>query len=52
MQNLAESWHSAKVVRTRDKVSFFFSVMSLLVSALLFGLAPQYASLRILYVWW
>ncbi|KAG1756090.1 hypothetical protein EDB19DRAFT_1902266 [Suillus lakei] len=42
MQNLVESWHSAKVVRTRDKVSFFFSVMSLLVSALLFGLAPQW----------
>ncbi|KAG1857258.1 hypothetical protein C8R48DRAFT_607482 [Suillus tomentosus] len=42
MQNLAESWHSAKVVRTRDKLSFFFSVMSLLVSALLFGLAPQW----------
>ncbi|KAG1773853.1 hypothetical protein EDD22DRAFT_3509 [Suillus occidentalis] len=42
MQALVESWHSAKVVRTRDKVSFFFSVMSLLVSALLFGLAPQW----------
>ncbi|KAG2071950.1 hypothetical protein BDR04DRAFT_1097613 [Suillus decipiens] len=42
MQNLVESWHSAKVVRTRDKVSFFFGVMSLLVSALLFGLAPQW----------
>lgn len=42
MQNLTESWHSAKVVRTRDKVSFFCSVMSLLVSALLFGLAPQW----------
>jgi hypothetical protein len=42
MQTLAESWHSAKVVRTRDKVSFFFGVMSLLVSALLFGLAPQW----------
>ncbi|KAG2148065.1 hypothetical protein DEU56DRAFT_108503 [Suillus clintonianus] len=42
MQNLVESWHSAKVVRTRDKLSFFFGVMSLLVSALLFGLAPQW----------
>lgn len=42
MQSLVSSWHSAKVVRTRDKVSFFFSVMSLLVSALLFGMAPEY----------
>lgn len=45
MQTLAASWHSAKVVRTRDKVTFFLGVMSLLVSAFLFGLAPQYASL-------
>lgn len=45
MQSLVTSWHSAKVVRTRDKVSFFFGVMSLLVSALLFGMAPQYAHL-------
>ncbi|KAG8218337.1 hypothetical protein J3R82DRAFT_3952 [Butyriboletus roseoflavus] len=42
MQSLMTSWHSAKVVRTREKVSFFFGVMSLLVSALLFGLAPQW----------
>ncbi|KAG1753674.1 uncharacterized protein EDB91DRAFT_1234105 [Suillus paluster] len=42
MQSLVESWHSAKVVRTRDKVTFFFGVMSLLVSALMFGLAPQW----------
>lgn len=42
MQTLVTSWHSAKVVRTREKVSFFFGVMSLLVSALLFGMAPEY----------
>ncbi|KAI6122806.1 hypothetical protein EV401DRAFT_1318071 [Pisolithus croceorrhizus] len=42
MQTLVNSWHSAKVVRTREKVSFFFGVMSLLVSALLFGLAPEW----------
>ncbi|KAF9246898.1 hypothetical protein BU15DRAFT_38475 [Melanogaster broomeanus] len=42
MQSLVSSWHSAKVVRTREKVSFFFGVMSLLVSALLFGMAPQW----------
>jgi len=41
MQTLVASWHSAKVVRTRDKVTFFLGVMSLLVSAFLFGLAPQ-----------
>lgn len=45
MQSLVTSWHSAKVVRTRDKISFFFGVMSLLVSALLFGMAPQYERL-------
>ncbi|KAH7888065.1 hypothetical protein F5I97DRAFT_1805925 [Phlebopus sp. FC_14] len=42
MQSLVSSWHSAKVVRTRDKVTFFFGVMSLLVSALLFGMAPEW----------
>ncbi|KAH7931377.1 hypothetical protein BV22DRAFT_1108796 [Leucogyrophana mollusca] len=42
MASLVTSWHSAKVVRTREKISFFFGVMSLLTSALLFGLAPQW----------
>ncbi|KIK99702.1 hypothetical protein PAXRUDRAFT_465508 [Paxillus rubicundulus Ve08.2h10] len=42
MQSLVSSWHSAKVVRTREKVSFFCGVMSVLVSALLFGMAPQW----------
>ncbi|KAE9410405.1 hypothetical protein BT96DRAFT_871272 [Gymnopus androsaceus JB14] len=42
MTKLASSWQSAKVVRTREKISFFFGVMSLLISALLFGLAPQW----------
>ncbi|KAN0097781.1 Protein of unknown function (DUF2838) domain containing protein [Tylopilus felleus] len=42
MQSLVTSWHSTKVVRTREKVSFFFGVMSLLVSALLFGMAPEW----------
>ena len=41
MQSLVTSWQSAKVVRTREKVSFFFGVMSVLVSALLFGMAPE-----------
>ena len=41
MTRLAASWQSAKVVRTREKVSFFFGVMSLLLSALMFGIAPQ-----------
>jgi len=40
--SLATAWQSAKVVRTRDKISFFFGVMSLVFSALLFGLAPEY----------
>ncbi|KAJ7755670.1 hypothetical protein DFH07DRAFT_486222 [Mycena maculata] len=42
MTTLATSWQSAKVVRTKAKVSFFFGVMSLLVSALLFGMAPEF----------
>ncbi|KAF8351260.1 hypothetical protein F5887DRAFT_875456 [Amanita rubescens] len=42
MTRLSASWQSAKVVRTREKVSFFFGVMSVLISALLFGMAPQY----------
>ncbi|THH20281.1 hypothetical protein EW146_g1039 [Bondarzewia mesenterica] len=42
MTSLATAWQSARVVRTRDKISFFFGVMSVLVSALLFGLAPEY----------
>ena len=33
--------HSTKVVRTREKVSFLFGVMNVLVSALMLGMAPQ-----------
>jgi hypothetical protein len=46
MASLTASWHSAKVVRTRDKISFFIGVMSLLISALLFGMAPEYVDPR------
>lgn len=42
MTGLAASWQSAKVVRTREKVSFFFGVMNLVISALMFGMAPQW----------
>ncbi|KAK2466381.1 hypothetical protein APHAL10511_002023 [Amanita phalloides] len=42
MTRLSASWQSAKLVRTREKVSFFFGVMSVLTSALVFGMAPQY----------
>ncbi|KAI0058314.1 hypothetical protein BV25DRAFT_1872036 [Artomyces pyxidatus] len=42
MTSLATAWQSAKVVRTREKISFFVGVMSLLISALLFGLGPQW----------
>ncbi|KJA24609.1 hypothetical protein HYPSUDRAFT_117309, partial [Hypholoma sublateritium FD-334 SS-4] len=40
--SLQASWQSAKVVRTREKVSFFFGVMTLLLTALMFGMAPQW----------
>jgi hypothetical protein len=39
--SLSASWQSAKVVRTREKVSFFFGVMTLLFTALMFGIAPE-----------
>ncbi|KAF9535064.1 hypothetical protein CPB83DRAFT_227326 [Crepidotus variabilis] len=42
MASLSASWQSSKVVRTREKVSFFFGVMNLLFSALIFGIAPQW----------
>ncbi|KAJ7283428.1 hypothetical protein C8J57DRAFT_734828 [Mycena rebaudengoi] len=54
MTTLSSSWQSAKVVRTREKLSFFFGVMSLLFSALIFGLAPQWVhisyTLQLLYL--
>ncbi|TFK29327.1 hypothetical protein FA15DRAFT_664256 [Coprinopsis marcescibilis] len=42
LTSVLATWKSAQVVRTREKVSFFLGVMNLLVSALLFGLAPQW----------
>jgi len=42
MTSLSASWQSAKVVRTREKILFFFGVMNVLLSTLLFGLAPQW----------
>lgn len=44
MAHLMATWHSAKVVRTRDKLSFLFGVMTVLISALIFGMAPQCVS--------
>lgn len=43
MTSLAASWQSAKVIRTREKVSFFLGVMNLIFSSLIFAKAPQYA---------
>lgn len=40
MISLASAWRSSRVVRTREKFSFVFGVMSILLSALLFGLYP------------
>ncbi|EKM59425.1 uncharacterized protein PHACADRAFT_249903 [Phanerochaete carnosa HHB-10118-sp] len=42
MTSLTASWQSAKIVRTREKISFFLGVMSLLATALMFGSYPQY----------
>lgn len=41
MASLSNAWQSTKVVRTREKISFFLGVQSLLVTALLFGMAPE-----------
>lgn len=41
MTSLSAAWQSAKIIRTREKISFFIGVMSLLYTALIFGLAPQ-----------
>ncbi|KAI0092436.1 hypothetical protein BDY19DRAFT_983147 [Irpex rosettiformis] len=42
LTSLSATWHSAKTVRTREKITFFFGVMSLLSTALMFGMWPQY----------
>ncbi|PAV21114.1 integral to membrane [Pyrrhoderma noxium] len=42
MASLSTAWQSAKVVRTREKISFFFGVMSLLFTSLMFGMAPEW----------
>ncbi|EAU84937.1 hypothetical protein CC1G_00456 [Coprinopsis cinerea okayama7 len=42
LTSVLATWQSAQVVRTREKVSFFFGVMNLLASSLMFGLAPQW----------
>ncbi|KAG7096620.1 hypothetical protein E1B28_004037 [Marasmius oreades] len=42
MTKLSSTWQSAKVVRTREKVSFFVGVMTLLFSSLMFSLAPEW----------
>ncbi|KAG8903145.1 hypothetical protein FRC00_000292, partial [Tulasnella sp. 408] len=47
MASLTTAWQSAKVIRTREKVSFFIGVMSILYTSLLIGIAPQW--LHVLY---
>ncbi|KAG9102074.1 hypothetical protein FS749_016262 [Ceratobasidium sp. UAMH 11750] len=42
MATVQKAWESATVVRTREKVSFFYGVMMVLASALMFGLAPEW----------
>ncbi|WWC60822.1 uncharacterized protein I303_103398 [Kwoniella dejecticola CBS 10117] len=40
--HLSGTWRSAQVVRTKDKISFLFGVMSLAFTCLLYGMAPEY----------
>lgn len=42
MTSLAAAWQSTKIVRTREKITFFLGVMSLLFTALMLGMTPQY----------
>ena len=39
---LTAAWHSTNVVKTREKVVFFFAVMSVMFTGLMFGMAPEY----------
>ncbi|WWC89832.1 uncharacterized protein L201_004760 [Kwoniella dendrophila CBS 6074] len=43
--HLSSTWRSAQVVRTKDKISFLFGVMSLAFTCLLYGMAPEYMPL-------
>ncbi|KAK8869577.1 hypothetical protein IAR55_000144 [Kwoniella newhampshirensis] len=40
--HLSGTWRSAQVVRTKEKASFFFGVMSLAFTCLLYGMAPEW----------
>ncbi|CCA71797.1 related to Integral membrane protein [Serendipita indica DSM 11827] len=42
MQKVNTAWHSTKVVRTREKISFFLGVHTVLGSALMVCLYPQW----------
>ncbi|EIM88150.1 uncharacterized protein STEHIDRAFT_138578 [Stereum hirsutum FP-91666 SS1] len=42
MTSLATAWKSARIVRTREKITFFIGVMTVLFTALLFGMAPEW----------
>ncbi|ORX33786.1 hypothetical protein BD324DRAFT_638568 [Kockovaella imperatae] len=40
--HLSGSWRSAQIVRTRDKISFLFGVLSLAFTCCLYGIAPEW----------
>lgn len=41
LTRISTAWQSAKVVRMREKISFFYGVNLLVFTALLFGCAPE-----------
>lgn len=45
MTKLAVTWQSTKVVRTREKISFFLGVNAVALSALMFGIAPEFVQI-------
>nr|ODN94969.1 integral membrane protein [Cryptococcus depauperatus CBS 7855] len=40
--HLSGTWRSEQVVRTKDKVSFLFGILSLAFTCLLYGMAPEW----------
>ncbi|WVQ78433.1 hypothetical protein IAT38_000519 [Cryptococcus sp. DSM 104549] len=40
--HLSGTWRSAQVVRTKDKISFLFGVLSLAFTCLMYGMAPEW----------
>ncbi|WVO14095.1 hypothetical protein L204_101723 [Cryptococcus depauperatus] len=47
--HLSGTWRSEQVVRTKDKVSFLFGILSLAFTCLLYGMAPEWFPVALCY---